>query len=56
MLDLGSNNATANNYIGPTEMALPDGMELISASTFGFTNLSSAATMLHTITVNGFEY
>lgn len=56
ILDLGSNNATAGNYIGPTEMALPDGVELISASTFGFTNLSSATTMLHTITINGFEY
>ena len=56
LLDLGSNSATANAYIGPTEMALPDGCELISGSTFGFTNLSSAATMLHTITVIGYEY
>ena len=56
ILDLGSNSATANAYIGPTEMALPDGVELLPSSTFGFTNLSSAATMLHTITVNGYEY
>lgn len=56
IFDMGSNSATANAYIGPTEMALPDGVELIAGSTFGFTNLSSAATMLHTITVNGYEY
>ena len=56
ILDLGSNSTLAGAYIGPTEMALPDGVELIPGSTFGFTNLSSAATMLHTITVNGFEY
>ena len=56
ILDMGSNSATANAYIGPTEMALPDCVELIANSTFGFTNLSSAVTMLHTITVNGFEY
>lgn len=56
ILDLGSNATVAGAYIGPTEMALPDGVELLSASSFGFTNLSSAATMLHTITVNGYEY
>ena len=56
ILDLGSNSVTANAYIGPTEMALPDGVELLGGSTLGFTNLSSAATMLHTITANGFEY
>ena len=56
ILDMGSNATVANAYIGPTEMALPDGIELLPASTFGFTNLSSAVTMLHTITVNGYEY
>lgn len=56
ILDMGSNSTTAGAYIGPTEMALPDGVELLASSTFGFTNLSSAATMLHTITVNGYEY
>lgn len=54
--DLGSNNAVAGNYIGPMVLPLPDGLELIPNSTFGFTNLSSAVTMLHTITVNGYEY
>jgi hypothetical protein len=54
--DIGSNNATANNYIGPTYLSVPDGIELLGSSTFGFTNLSSAATMLHTITITGFEY
>ena len=54
--DLGSNSVTANAYLGPTTLSLPDGVELIGGATFGFTNLSSAATMLHTITVNGFEY
>lgn len=54
--DLGSNNAVANNFIGPFVLPFPDGVELLPASTFGFTNLSSAATMLHTITVNGYEY
>lgn len=56
VFDLGSNSAVANAYIGPTEMALPDGMELLANSTFGFTNLASAVSMLHTITINGFEY
>lgn len=56
ILDMGTNGATANAYIGPTEMALPDGVELIAGSTFGFTSLCSAVTMLHTITVNGYEY
>ena len=56
ILDMGSNSVTANAYIGPTEMALPDGVELIASSTFGFTSLCNAVTMLHTITVNGFEY
>ena len=56
VLDLGSNATVAGAYIGPTEIALPDGMGLLANSAFGFTNLSSAATMLHTITVNGYEY
>jgi hypothetical protein len=54
--DLGSNNAVAANYIGPYNLPFPEGMEFISLSTFGFTNLSSAATMLHTITLVGYEY
>lgn len=54
--DLGSNNAVAGNYIGPVALNFPDGVELIAGSTFGFTNLCGAVTMLHTITVNGFEY
>ena len=56
ILDIGSNNATAANYIGPYVMPIPDGFELIAGATFGFTNLSSAVTMLHTITLLGFEY
>lgn len=56
ILDLGSNNATAGNYIGPAEMPIPDGFEMIPSSTFGFTSLCGAVTMLHTITVLGFEY
>jgi hypothetical protein len=56
IMDLGSNSAVANNYIGPTEIALPDGIELIAGSTFGFTSLCGAVTMLHTITINGYEY
>lgn len=54
--DLGSNNATAANYLEPISVQIPDGLELVSGSTFGFTNLSSAATMLHTITLLGYEY
>lgn len=56
ILDMGSNSTTAAAYIGPTEMALPDGIELLGGSTFGFTNLCSAASMVHTISLNGFEY
>lgn len=56
ILDIGSNNATAANYIGPYLMQIPDGFELVGGATFGFTNLSSAVTMLHTITLMGFEY
>ena len=56
ILDLGSNATVANAYVGPTERSLPDGVELIAGSTFGFTNLCGAVTMLHTITVNGYEY
>lgn len=56
ILDLGSNGTVAGAYIGPTEMALPDGVELLPGSTFGFTSLCNAVTMLHTITVNGYEY
>ena len=56
LMDLGSNATVAGAYIGPSEVAFPDGLELLPGSTFGFTNLSGAATMLHTITVNGFEY
>jgi hypothetical protein len=54
--DLGSNSTVAGNYIGPMVLPLPDGVELLSNSTFGFTNLSSAVTMLHTFTVSGYEY
>lgn len=56
MWDLGSNNAVAANYVGPVVLPIPDGMELISSSTFGFTNLSNAVTALHTITMLGYEY
>jgi hypothetical protein len=56
ILDIGSNNATAANYIGPYLMQIPDGFEMVAGATFGFTNLSSAVTMLHTITLIGFEY
>jgi hypothetical protein len=56
MMDLGSNSAVAAAYIGPTEMQFPDGVDLLALSTFGFTVLSSAVTMLHTITLNGYEY
>ena len=54
--DLGSNNAVAGNYIGPMVLPTPDGLELIAGSSFGFTNLSSAITMLHTFTITGYEY
>lgn len=54
--DLGSNNVTAGNYIGPTVLTLPDGVELLANATYGFTNLSSAITALHTISMNGYEY
>lgn len=56
IIDMGSNSTTAAAYIGPTEMALPDGIELIAGSTFGFTSLCNAVTMQHTITLNGYEY
>jgi hypothetical protein len=54
--DMGSNNATAANYVGPVALPLPDGVELLPASTFGFTSLASAVTVLHTITLTGYEY
>lgn len=54
IFDIGTGAAGA--YIGPFSVPFPDGLELISASTFGFTNLSNAATMVHTIVINGFEY
>jgi hypothetical protein len=54
--DLGSNNAVAANYVGPVILVLPDGVELIPNSTFGFTNLSNAVTNLHTISLFGYEY
>ena len=54
--DLGTGTLTTGTYIGPYVVPFPDGTELISGSTFGFTNLSSAATALHTITINGYEY
>lgn len=56
MLDIGSNVATANNYVAPTTIPIGDGFELVGGGTFGFTNLSSSATVLHTITLLGFEY
>lgn len=56
VLDMGTNMTVAGAYIDPTEMALPDGVELLPASTFGFTNLAGAVTMLHTITLTGYEY
>ena len=54
--DIGTAAITAGTYIGPVSFNLPDGMFLIAGSTFGFTSLASAATMLHTITVNGYEF
>jgi hypothetical protein len=54
--DVGSNVATTGNYIGPVVWAIPDGVELPGGASFGITNLSSAATNLHTITVTGYEY
>ena len=54
--DVGSSSVTANTYIGPVILSIADGIELLGGGTFGFTNLSSAATMLHTITLSGFEY
>lgn len=56
LLDMGSNNATVANYIGPYSMPIPDGLELSASSSFGFTSLCSAVTMLHTITLTGYEY
>ena len=54
--DIGSNNATDENYIGPISLPFPDGLDLSASSSFGFTNLSSAVTAVHTITLSGFEY
>ena len=56
VLDIGSNNATANNYIGPFSVPIPDGTELLAASSFGLTNLVDAVTFLWTITLTGYEY
>lgn len=56
MWDIGDASLTAGAYLGPYVTPIPDGMELISGSTFGFTNLASTAGILHTITINGFEY
>jgi hypothetical protein len=56
ILDMGSNSATIANYIGPFDMVIPDGFEMLAAATFGFTSLVSAVTMLHTITMLGYEY
>ena len=54
--DIGSNVATTGNYVGPMVLPIPDGLEFIAGSSFGFTNVSSAATVLHTITLIGYEY
>ena len=54
--DIGSNSVTTGQYIGPMVLPLPDGFELLPGYAYGFTNLSSAATVLHTISLNGFEY
>lgn len=56
VLDIGSNNATTGNYIGPYNVPVPDGTELTASSSFGFTNLCDAVTLLWTITLNGYEY
>lgn len=56
ILDMGTTGTVANTYISPVARTLPDGVELLPASTFGCTNLSSAITMLHTITIHGYEY
>lgn len=54
--DMGTSEATVNTYIRPVIVPVPGGCELIGGASFGFTNLSSAATMLHTIVLLGFEY
>lgn len=55
--DVGSNVASpTGNYVGPTVFPIPDGLEFVAGSSFGFTNLSSAATVLHTLTLIGYEY
>ena len=54
--DIGSNSVTTGQYIGPMVLPLPDGFELLPGYAYGFTNLSSAATVLHTISLNGYEY
>lgn len=56
ILDMGSNGVVAGAYIGPVAMTIPEGMEFIASSTFGFTSLCGAVTMLHTITLIGYEY
>lgn len=56
VLDIGSNNATTGNYMGPYNVPVPDGLELIASSAFGFTNLCDAVTLLWTITLTGYEY
>ena len=54
--DIGSNNTATGNYIGPTFLDIPDGLELLPGYAYGFTNLSNAATVLHTIALIGYEY
>lgn len=56
VLDIGSNNATTGNYMGPYNVPVPDGLELIASSAFGFTNLCDAVTLLWTITLTGYEF
>lgn len=54
--DIGDASLTAGSYGGPFVNTYPDGLELVGASTFGFTNLASTVAILHTITLNGYEY
>ncbi len=55
ILDIGSNNAVAGNYM-ESDMAVPEGFEMPASATYGFTSLSSAVTAVHTITLLGYEY
>jgi hypothetical protein len=63
MWDLSNAVGRTGNTLNAVSLPLPvvnavftDGLELISGSTFGFTNLASNVNEVHTITLIGYEY